>query len=94
MKVHKKGYLLIELSKTDSIWDYELVNRALKEYRRHGSIWINTFRVALDELAAAGLINSTDKKLDDGSHVGPEKVLFKYHLTEFGRTRMRETGLL
>ena len=94
MKLHQKAYLLVELSKTDSIWDYELVAKALKEYHRSGSRWVNTFRINLDELAAAGLINSTAKKLDDGSHVGADKVLFKYHLTEFGRTRMRETGLL
>ena len=94
MKLHQKAYLLVELSKADSSWDYELIDKALKEYNVSGSRWINTFRVALDELAAAGLTNSTEKKLDDGSHVGADKVLFKYHLTEFGRTRMRETGLL
>jgi len=94
MKLHKKAYLLVELSKTDNIWDYELINKALKEYNRSGSQWINMFRVTLDELSAAGLINSTDKKLDDGTHFQTDKVLFKYQLTEFGRTRMRETGLL
>ncbi|MEH6358751.1 MAG: hypothetical protein V7745_07160 [Pseudomonadales bacterium] len=94
MKLHQKAYLLVELSKTESSWDYELVAKALKEYSVSGSRWVNTFRVALDELSAAGLTNSTDKKLDDGTHVGANKVLFKYQLTEFGRTRMRETGLL
>lgn len=94
MKLHQKAYLLIELSKADSTWDYQLVEKALIEYNVSGSRWVNTFRVALDELAAAGLANSTEKKLDDGTHVGTDKVLFKYQLTEFGRTRMRETGLL
>jgi CO dehydrogenase/acetyl-CoA synthase gamma subunit (corrinoid Fe-S protein) len=94
MKLHQKAYLLVELSKADSSWDYDLVAKALEEYNVSGSRWVNTFRVALDELSAAGLANSTDKKLDDGTHVGADKVLFKYELTEFGRTRMRETGLL
>jgi len=94
MKLHQKAYLLVELSKIDSAWDYELVGKALKEYNVNGSRWVNTIRITLDELSAAGLTNSTDKKLDDGTHVGSGKVLFKYHLTEFGRTRMRETGLL
>ena len=94
MKLHQKAYLLVELSKADSSWDYELVVKALTEYNLKGSRWVNTFRVALDELSAAGLTNSIDKKLDDGTHVGANKVLFKYQLTEFGRTRMRETGLL
>lgn len=94
MKLHQKAYLLVELSKADSTWDYQLVEKALKEYNVSGLRWVNTFRVALDELAAAGLANSTEKKLDDGTHVDADKVLFKYQLTEFGRTRMRETGLL
>lgn len=94
MKLHHKGYLLVELSKVERIWDYQLVAKALQEYSVSGAHWINTFRVALDELSAAGLANSVNKKLDDGSHVGADKVLFEYQLTEFGRTRMRETGLL
>lgn len=94
MKLHQKGFLLASLNKADSAWDYELIPKAMKEYEVSGSRWINTFRVALDEMSAAGLIDCTDKKLDDGTHVGADKVLFKYQLTEFGRTRMRETGLL
>lgn len=94
MKLHQKGYLLVELNLAVECWDYELVGKALLEYDVSGSHWVNTFRIALDELSAAGLINSTEKQLDDGSHVGAGKVLFKYQLTEFGRTRMRETGLL
>jgi hypothetical protein len=94
MKLHQKAYLLVEISKAGSSWDFQLAEKALQEYKVSGTRWVNTFRVALDELAAAGLVNSTDKKLDDGTHVGADKVLFKYELTEFGRTRMRETGLL
>lgn len=94
MKLHQKGYLLVELNRTTECWDYELIDKALQEYKVNGKHWVNTFRVALDELSAAGLTNSIDKKLDDGTHVAANKVLFKYQLTEFGRTRMRETGLL
>lgn len=94
MKLHQKAYLLVELSKTDSCWDYELIAKALKEYQVSGSRWVNTFRITLDELSSAGLTSSIEKKLDDGAHVGRNKVLFKYQLSEFGRSRMRETGLL
>ena len=93
MKLHQKGFLLVELSKTPDCWDYELIAKALKEYEVSGPHWINTFRVALDELAAAGLTAIIDKKLDDGTYVGKDKVLFQYRLTDFGRTRMQETGL-
>jgi hypothetical protein len=32
--------------------------------------------------------------LDDGTRVEAGKILFRYHLTDFGRERMRDTGLL
>ena len=94
MKLHQKGFLLVELSKVDSSWDYELVSKALAEYKLTGRYWVNTLRVALEELAAAGLVTRIGEQLDDGSHAGPGKVLFNYQLSEFGRSRMRDTGLL
>lgn len=94
MKLHQKGFLLVELSKVGSLWDYELVGMALAEYRLSGKYWINTLRVALEELAAAGLVSRIGEQLDDGSHAGVGKILFNYQLSEFGRSRMRDTGLL
>ncbi|MEZ5523733.1 MAG: hypothetical protein R3E62_02025 [Pseudomonadales bacterium] len=94
MKLHQKGFLLVELNKVTECWDYELIDKALVEYNVKGARWVNTFRVALDELSAAGLTMITDKKLDDGSRVGIDKVLFRFRLTDFGRTRLQETGLL
>lgn len=94
MKLHQKGYLLVELSKVVSMWDYELVSKSLAEYQLSGQYWINTLRVALEELAAAGLVTRIGEQLDDGSHAGRGKVLFNYQLSEFGRIRMLDTGLL
>jgi len=94
MKLHQKAFLLVELNKASIAWDYDLISKAMKEYGLSGPYWTNAIRAALDELSSAGLTNGIDKKLDDGTHVGKDKVLFKYQLTEFGRTRMRETGLL
>jgi hypothetical protein len=94
MKLHQKGFLLVQLSKAGSLWDHELVAAAMAEYRLAGRHWINTLRVALEELAAAGLVTRIAERLDDGSHVGAGKVLFNYRLSEFGRCRMRDTGLL
>ena len=94
MKLHQKGFLLVKLSKVVSMWDHELVAMALSEYRLSGRHWISTLRVALEELAAAGLVTRVAEQLDDGSHAGKGKVLFNYQLSEFGRSRMRDTGLL
>jgi hypothetical protein len=66
----------------------------LAEYGVAGRHWINTIRVALDEMAAGGLIERIERRLDDGTHVEAGKVLFRYRLSDFGRRRMTETGLL
>jgi hypothetical protein len=94
MKLHQKGFLLVEFSKVGSIWDYELVGKAMNEYNLAGPYWTNAICVALDELAAAGLITRLESRLDDGTQIASGRVLFNYRLSEFGRGRMRDTGLL
>jgi hypothetical protein len=93
MKLHQKGFLLVRLREAGSLWDHELVAEAMAHYGLAGLHWVNTLRVALEELAAAGLVTRIGERLDDGRHVGPDKVLFNYRLSEFGRGRMRDTGL-
>lgn len=94
MKMHQKGFLLVQLSECDSMWDYELVAKALSEYSLSGLHWISTMRVALEEMASAGLVTRVAGKVCDGSHAGIGKVLFNYKLSEFGRSRLHDTGLL
>ena len=92
MKLHQKGFLLVELSKVESVWDLVLIHKALQEYHLKGEYWENHFRVAFDELAAAGLIKRLEARLVT---VHSKAVLsFHYQLTEFGRARMLDTGLL
>lgn len=90
MKLHQKGFLLVELSRAASLWDHELIAKTMSEYALSGNYWVNAIRIALDELAAAGLILRLEAKLDDAT----AKLLFCYALSDFGRTRMRDTGLL
>lgn len=92
MKLHQKGYLLVELSQAASLWDDTLVTLALKEYGLAGDYWEKNLRVALDELAAAGLITRIEEKLERVR--GKSTLMFRYRLSEFGRTRMQDTGLL
>ena len=94
MKLHQKGFLLVEISKVSSIWDSDLIEEAMKEYELSGTYWINSLRVALDELAAAGLIVRVSSRLDEGKKTAPGCLRFNWRLSEFGRTRMRDTGLL
>jgi len=94
MKLHQKGFLLVELAKHESIWDSDLIATVLSEYNLSGNYWANSFCVTLDELASAGLIARIDSRLDQGLFASKERVMFKYQLTAFGRTRMENTGLL
>lgn len=94
MKMHQKGFLLVQLSECNSMWDYELVVKTLSEYSLSGLHWVSTIRVALEELSSAGLVTRVAGKVCDGSHAGINKVLFNYKLSEFGRNRLHDTGLL
>jgi hypothetical protein len=94
MRLHQKGFLLVELAKHESIWDDELIATVLEEYKLYGDYWFKSICVTLDELASAGLIAPIDSRLDEGLFVSKVRVMFKYQLTEFGRTRMHSTGLL
>jgi hypothetical protein len=90
MKLHQKGFLLDTLNKELELWDYQLIGLAFIEYGQVGSYQEKTLRIALDELSAAGLIKRIDHKLD--THT--EQLLFRYELTDFGRLRMVDTGLI
>lgn len=92
MKLHQKGFLLVELNKVPDVWDEILIDKTLREYGQQGEFWDNTIRVALDELAAAGLVKRLDSKLK--LIHGKTKLTFRYALTDFGRARMLDTGLL
>lgn len=92
MKLHQKGFLLVELEKVPSLWDDAIVEMTLKAYGQSGSYCGKAVRVALEELAAAGLISRVETKLRPQ---GQKPVLsFRYAVTDFGRTRMADTGLL
>ena len=92
MKLHQKGFLLVSLSKVDSMWDHTLIEQTFTEYGSAGEYAENTIRIALDELAAGGLISRLEEKLE--VHNGKQKLFFKYQLSDFGKTRMQDTGLL
>lgn len=92
IKVHQKGFLLIELSKATSMWDYYLIDKTLKEYNLVGDYWEKNLRVALDELAAAGVVTRIEEKLENIR--GKSRLFFRYELSVFGRLRLIDTGLI
>ena len=92
MRLHQKGFLLVELSKFNNMWDDELIEKTLNEYEEFGDFREKTLRIALDELSAAGLIKRIESKLETVN--GKTKLLFRYQVSDFGLSRMRDTGLL
>ena len=88
MKLPIKGFLLQSLSRSGDRWDDSLIDEAFVEYGLSGRQWRNTLSVALDELASAGLTERRDFRLSG------EMLGFCYRLSDFGRQRMRDTGLL
>lgn len=93
-KLHMKGRLLQILQTGGAKWDYELEEQLMSEYGLLGEYWQGTIRVTLADLSSGGLVQTLDEAIDSSRSHGKEKVLFKYDLTEFGRQRMSDTGLL
>lgn len=91
MRLHQKGFLLVVLSNCDNMWDDDLIEKTLNEYDEFGDFREKTLRIALDELSAAGLIKRIESKLEMIND--KEKLLFKYQVSEFGISRMRDTRL-
>lgn len=93
-QMHIKGRILQLLERADSLWDHEISDVILKEYRLGGLYWIGTVRMTLTDLHAGGLIDYLESRIDPSSAEGAEKLLNRYRLNAFGRDRMRQTGLM
>lgn len=94
-KLHMKGFVLQLLHMTKGgMWDYEITRRLVKEYQKEASsYWKGNVRLMLADLYSSGMVIRLEEVIDDGSHVGRGKLLHKYSLSQFGLTRMAETGL-
>jgi DNA-binding transcriptional regulator PaaX len=92
MKLHQKGFLLVTLSRHKDLWEQALITETFTEYGLTGAYSEKALRIALDELSAAGLITRIEEKL--AQHHGQQQLQFRYQLSDFGRIRMIDTGLL
>ncbi|MDO5758703.1 MAG: hypothetical protein Q4P24_14685 [Rhodobacterales bacterium] len=90
-KVHIKGRILQLLARSENLWDYDICDVIMKEYGLHGRYWIGTVRMTLTDLHSGGLIDYLESKIEPG---GGERLLNCYRLNEFGRSRLRQTGLV
>jgi hypothetical protein len=92
-KVHIKGRLL-QLLEDGPQWDHELAARIAEEYpEAQGEYWANTVRLNLADLLSGGLVYEVGQDVDPRRTYGEEKILMRLALSDFGRRRMRESGL-
>ncbi len=94
-KLHLKGYILRLLEEhKEGLWDYQIAEKVMIEYDHSGSYWHGEVRANLTDLFSGALLEEVEDCLDDGNYFGEGKVLVKFKLSSFGRTRMVESGLL
>ncbi|MEJ3657240.1 hypothetical protein WEH80_30180 [Actinomycetes bacterium KLBMP 9759] len=90
-ELHMKGYVL-ELLSASPMWDDELAAAVMEEYGLAGDYWYGTVRLTLTDLYSSGLLDEVETKVTT-SDSGEEKLLFRFALNDFGRERMRQSGL-
>ncbi len=92
--LHIKGYMLQLLARTGAMWDYEVADQVMDAYGLSGDYWYGTVRLTLTDLYAGGLLDELETTIDPTKSMGVEKILFRYQLNDFGRDRMRQSGLM
>lgn len=92
--LHMKGFMLQLLYRQGQMWDYDVADSVMREYGYAGDYWYGTVRLTLTDLYSGGLLEELDTKVDPEKSHGVERVLFKYALSDFGRQRTRQAGLL
>ena len=91
MKLHMKGYILQLLADGDGLWDGDIAQRTCIEYGKpEDEYWTGSIRAILADLYSGGLVQTPEDTLDEATG----KVHFRYVITEFGRQRMADTGLI
>lgn len=91
MKLHMKGYILQLLANEGTLWDGDIAHRTCVEYGKpEDAYWTGNIRAILADLYSGGLVQTPEDTLDDATG----KMHFRYVITDFGRQRMAETGLI
>ena len=92
--LHIKGYMLQKLARDGAAWDYDIARAVMDDYGLAGAYWYGTVRLTLTDLFSGGLLDEVETDVDPEKSFGKERLLFKFALNDFGRERMRQSGLL
>lgn len=74
-------------------WNYEIVSRVLMDYGLKGDYWRDSINFDLIELSSGGLLKIDDFRLDEEGIYKKNYVIYKYSISDFGRTRASESCL-
>ena len=67
------------------MWDYEAIPPILKQDgKEDDKYWVLTARFWLAELSINGLLEVLEEDVDDGTYFGPNMMMAKYRLTDYG----------
>jgi hypothetical protein len=89
-----KGLILEQLGRNGRMWDYEIADEVMNQLGLSGEYWYGTMRLTLTDLFSGGLITECGTDVDPSKSLGEEKILFRFELTDFGRKRMDQAGLV
>lgn len=85
--MHLKGRILQLFDERGAMWESDVAAEVMPEFGYSGDYWVGTVRLTLTDLFSSGLLEEIDTAVDG------EKLVFRFGLTDFGRTRMAEAGL-
>lgn len=89
-KLPMKSRLVQLLYQQKEAWDYELIGKLLPEYGKNSDYWKWMARFWMTELSCGGIFSIVDAKADDGSRFAKGKVLYRYSISDFGKSRVEE----
>ena len=91
--MHMKGCVLVLLAERGPMWDHEIAGVVMQSYGLSGDYWFGTVRLMLADLFSSGLLTEVETTVDPTVSGDEQKLLSRFDLTDFGRTRMRQSGL-
>ena len=72
-------------------WHSDVVKKLQQVYSMKNDYGRDTINFDIIELAAGGMLEEVDAKVDESGEYKPGAVLHKYKITDFGRTRANES---
>lgn len=88
-------FRILELFSDDKEhWDHDIVVQIQKEYAMNSDFGRDSINFDIIELASGCLLEAVETKIDGDGIYKKGFLLHKYVITDFGKTRASDTGLI